>query len=62
MIITDRQNNIIFETSNHFDKWDGSKSGSSLPPDVYLWYLSVRSPSGKSYRKSGTVTIIKNNP
>jgi gliding motility-associated-like protein len=60
LIITDRKNNRLFETTSHLAEWDGTRNGSPLPPDVYLWFLKVRSLSGKYISKTGTVTIIKN--
>ena len=60
LIITDRKNNNLFETTSHMAEWDGTRSGSPLPPDVYLWFLKVKTPSGKYLSRSGTVTIIKN--
>lgn len=60
LIISDRKNNIMFESTDHLAVWDGTRGGSSLSQGVYIWYLQTTAPSGKSYTKSGTVTIIKN--
>ncbi len=59
LIITDRQNNRVFETTDYMSAWDGTASGSPLPADVYLWYLKVKTPSGKSISRTGTVAIVK---
>jgi gliding motility-associated-like protein len=59
LIITDRQNNKLFESSDHLQSWDGTKGGSPLPRDVYLWYLKVKTPSGKIISKTGTISIVK---
>jgi gliding motility-associated-like protein len=59
LIITDRQNNRLFETTDYLEKWDGRNNGAFLSRDVYLWYVSAATPSGRTIRKSGTVTIIK---
>jgi hypothetical protein len=40
-------------------QWDGKNKGNSLPDGVYLWFLKVKTPSGKLLIKSGTVTIMK---
>ena len=58
LIIRDRQGYLIFETNDHNSPWDGKKNGSFLPPEVYLWFVNVTSPSGKTYSKTGTVTIL----
>jgi len=59
LYITDRQNNRIFETTDYLESWDGTKGGSKLPADVYLWYLRVTTPSGKKVIKSGTIAIVR---
>jgi gliding motility-associated-like protein len=59
LIITDRQNNKLFESADHLQSWDGTRGGSPLPRDVYLWYLKVRTPSGKIISKTGTISIVK---
>jgi gliding motility-associated-like protein len=60
LIIADRKNNRLFETTSYQADWDGTKNGSPLSPDVYLWFLKVKTPSGKYVTRTGTVTIIKN--
>jgi gliding motility-associated-like protein len=60
LIISDRNNNIMFESNDHLAVWDGTRGGSPLPQGVYIWFLRATSPSGKAFSKSGTVTIIKN--
>jgi gliding motility-associated-like protein len=58
LFIRDRYGYIVFETRNHLLEWDGYKNGRLLPADVYLWFLIVTAPSGKTYSKTGTITII----
>jgi len=60
LIITDRKNNRVFESTSYQAEWDGTRNGSSLPEDVYLWFLKVKTPSGDYLSRTGTVTIIKN--
>jgi gliding motility-associated-like protein len=59
LIITDRQNHILFESHDHMAEWDGKQNGDSLPQGVYLWFLKVETPSGKQVTRTGTVAIIK---
>jgi gliding motility-associated-like protein len=58
LIISDRQGNIIFETRDYLESWDGSKNGSPQPQGVYIWYLKLTTPSGKFVSRTGTITII----
>jgi len=60
LIISDRQGNILFETRDFHEEWDGSQNGNPQPQGVCLWFLKVTTPSGKSISKTGTITIIHN--
>lgn len=55
LIITDRPGKILFETRDPMEEWNGSGAGQG----IYLWWLKVITPSGKSLSKTGTVTIIR---
>ena len=59
LAITDLKRKLIFETSDHTQKWDGSKNGDPVPEGVFLWFLEIRMPSGKTVSRTGTVTIIR---
>jgi gliding motility-associated-like protein len=59
LLITDLKRKTVFETRDHTQKWDGTKSGDPLPEGVYLWFLEVRMPSGKTVTRTGTVTIVR---
>lgn len=59
LIITSRSNEILFESLDYQAEWDGRHNGDDLPQGVYLWYLKIKTASGKQISKSGTVTIIK---
>jgi len=60
LIITDRQNNIMFENTDFQAQWDGTRNGTPLPQGVYLWFIRLKTPSGKMITRSGTVALIKN--
>lgn len=60
LIISNRRSNILFETRDYDEEWDGSQNGKPQPQGVYLYFLRVTTPSGKSISKTGTVTIINN--
>ena len=60
LVISDRKGNILFETRDYNETWDGSQNGNPHPQDVCLWFLKATTPSGKSISKTGTVTIIRN--
>lgn len=58
LVITNRQGKVMFETNDYLAVWDGIQDGTPQVQDVFLWYLKVVTPSGKSISKTGTVTII----
>ncbi|MGA1977311.1 MAG: gliding motility-associated C-terminal domain-containing protein [Bacteroidales bacterium] len=60
LIITDLRRRTLFDTSDYTKEWDGTAGGSPMPEGVYLWFLKVVTPSGKTISKSGTVNIIFN--
>lgn len=60
LVITDLKRRILFETSDPSDEWNGTASGKSLPGGVYLWFLKVTTPSGKTINKTGALNLIFN--
>ena len=59
LVLTDRHGEILFESSDLYESWDGTESGKPVPQGVYLWFLKTTTPSGKVITKTGTVTIIR---
>jgi gliding motility-associated-like protein len=59
LIISDRQGKVLFETRDFHAEWDGSQNGNPQPQGVCLWFLKLTTPSGKTIKKTGTVTIIR---
>lgn len=60
LIITDLQRRRVFESLDHNEKWDGTGNGGKLPEGVYLWFLKVKTPSGNTITRTGSVTIMFN--
>jgi gliding motility-associated-like protein len=60
LLITDQHRKILFETRDYNESWDGMTEAGPLSQGVYLWFLRLKTPSGKSIIRTGTVTIIKN--
>lgn len=56
--IYSRNGALIFRTTDHGEGWDGNFNGSPMPPGVYLWRLSLVTPSGRTEIRNGTVTIL----
>lgn len=60
LIISDRKGIVLFETRDSRAEWDGTHKGNPSREDVFLWFLKVTTPSGKSISKTGTVTVYHN--
>ena len=60
LVITDIKRRTLFESSDYSEEWDGTINGKALPEGVYMWFLKVVTPSGKTITKTGTVNIIFN--
>ncbi|MDO9579417.1 MAG: gliding motility-associated C-terminal domain-containing protein, partial [Bacteroidales bacterium] len=58
LIISDRRGNILFETKNYSESWNGSQNGNPQPEGVCLWFLKLTAPTGDIIAKTGTITII----
>lgn len=60
MFIYDRHGNVLFQTTNPYDYWDGrSKTGQRLPSDVYVYYITFTTLNGDPKEYNGTITLIK---
>jgi gliding motility-associated-like protein len=55
MVIYNRWGQLIFETANPTDGWDGKDS----PAGVYGWVISYSNHTGKVFKMRGSVTLLK---
>jgi gliding motility-associated-like protein len=55
MVIYNRWGQMIFETNNPAEGWDGKDA----PEGVYSWVVSYSNQTGKGYQLKGVVTLIK---
>lgn len=60
MIIKNRAGLTLFQTNDHLEGWNGRQGSRKLPEGVYIWFIELDTPDGKTIKKSGTVTIIFN--
>ncbi len=60
LVICDRKGNVVFETRDYTLPWDGSDHNKVAAEGVYIWFLKVRTISGKNFSKTGTVTVYFN--
>ena len=57
--VYDRWGELVWETSNINDGWDGTYRGKLLDPDVYDYYLQVTCIGGLENIIKGNVTLIR---
>jgi len=57
--IYNRWGQLIFQSSNRKQGWDGTYKGKLQPMDVYAYTLDVEFTDGKKVRKTGDITLLK---
>jgi gliding motility-associated-like protein len=59
LIIYNRWGDIVFQTKDPFEAWDGhSRSGELLPKATYVYYLKYRTRDNQLVEKSGQVNMV----
>ena len=59
MKIFDRWGNLIFHSTNFNNGWNGTKNGTQLQDDVYVYVINVTDPQKNPYSYKGTVTLLR---
>ncbi len=61
LLIFDRWGEIIFQTNNPDDKWDGkSKNGKKISEaGVYTWIASFKEETGEIHQRTGNITLLR---
>ncbi|HLU87932.1 MAG TPA: T9SS type B sorting domain-containing protein [Taishania sp.] len=57
--IYDRWGELVFETTNRNEGWDGTFRGKLLDPDVYDYYLDVECVDGLNNIIKGNITLMR---
>ncbi len=57
--IYNRWGQLIFQSANRKQGWDGTFKGKLQPMDVYAYTLDVEFSDGKKIRKTGDITLLK---
>ncbi len=60
LVVRSRIGKVLFESDSYLKTWDGTFNGDKQLPDVYLWYLKVKTSSDKIIEKTGTLLLIYN--
>lgn len=57
--IYNRWGQVVFQTNNRKQGWDGTYKGKLQPMDVYAYTLDVEFTDGKKLRKTGDITLLR---
>lgn len=58
-LVFNRYGQLVFQTSDWTQKWDGTQNGQPLPADVYVWTLVYRDQSGHWLHLKGYTLLIR---
>lgn len=59
LMIYNRWGELVFETNNQFEGWDGSYKGVMQQPAVFTYYARIRFLDDKVIEKRGSVTLVR---
>jgi gliding motility-associated-like protein len=59
LLIFNRFGEVIFESKDIKVGWDGYYGGKLCQQDAYVWKANVKFFDGRSYNKTGSVTLLK---
>ncbi len=59
LVIYNRWGEMIFETTNMNERWDGTFKGKTAPQGAYAYSLSAQGPTGGRQTKKGTFNLIQ---
>lgn len=57
--VFNRYGQIIFETGQRLDGWDGTYKGKKQLPGTYVWDIKGKTFSGRVIEKKGTVVLVR---
>ena len=58
LMIFNRWGELIFESFNQEEGWDGSFKGQPAKQDVYIWKVTGTYTDGRGFMKTGDVTLL----
>lgn len=57
--VYDRWGELVFETTNQSEGWDGKYKGKDCDPAVFVYYLEITCGEGETYFEKGNVSLIR---
>ncbi len=59
LAIYNRWGQVVFETFNQNEGWDGTFKEMKVDPDVFVYYLEATCEGGEEYFEKGNITVIR---
>ncbi len=59
IILFNRWGEILWESKDKFESWDGKYKDEDAQQDVYIWHIKVTAYDGEEYKYEGTVTLLR---
>ncbi len=59
LIIYNKWGEMVFQTNDHNEAWDGKTKNKKAPAGVYLYNIHFETENGKKHQKKGSVTLIR---
>lgn len=56
--VFNRWGQLVFESKNANERWDGTYAGQKVPQGVYVYKITAQSPGGQRQNKEGNLNII----
>ncbi|MCF8299024.1 MAG: gliding motility-associated C-terminal domain-containing protein, partial [Saprospiraceae bacterium] len=57
--IYNRWGQVIFETNDLYEGWNGMVDGTIATEGVYVYFIKFKNSKGEMFEKRGTVTLLK---
>jgi len=58
-VVYNRWGNLVYETSNIEEGWNGMYKGREQPLGVYVWYVKALDYDGNVIERKGNVTLLR---
>jgi len=59
LVVYNRWGELVFESRDQAEKWDGTYRGNELPAGTFGFYLEVICDDGDQYTKKGNITLLR---
>ncbi len=57
-MIVNRWGQVVFESKNPNNRWDGNFKNTPAEAGTYFYYLEVKGPDGRTYNIKGNITLV----